>query len=118
VERVFGHDESAHSPWYVKVTRKSEGLRMITEQQQEQASLYVLGAMTPTERRAFEDELRVGTELRELVRGLQRTTDLLAMSLPTVSPPRELRGQVLRRVEIAQATGIAAGEQSAAVFPG
>ena len=91
---------------------------MITEQQQEQASLYVLGSLTPTERRAFEDELRVGTELRELVRSLQRTTDLLAMSLPTLSPPRELRGQVLRRVEIAQATGIAAREPSAAVFPG
>ena len=91
---------------------------MITEQQQEQASLYALGVLNPSERRAFEDELRMDTELRELVGNLQRTTDLLALTSPTVSPPRELRNQVLRRVETAHATGTPATEPQLSVFRG
>ncbi|MCI0746358.1 MAG: cupin domain-containing protein [Verrucomicrobia subdivision 3 bacterium] len=77
---------------------------MINEQQQEQASLYVLGALTPAEEREFEAEVRVNTELWDLVRSLQRTTGLLAMTSPTMSPPSQLREKVLRRIE----TGTAA----------
>jgi hypothetical protein len=72
---------------------------MINEQQQEQASLYVLGALTSDEVRAFEAEVRENGELRDLVHSLQRTTGLLAMTSPAVPPPRGLRDKVLRRVE-------------------
>ena len=91
---------------------------MINEQQQERASLHALGVLSAIEQRAFEAELRVDPELRELVRSLQRTTDLLAMGSPAVPPPRELRDKVLRRVETTQATIIPATEPLSSVFPG
>jgi anti-sigma factor ChrR (cupin superfamily) len=74
---------------------------MINEQQQEQASLYVLGALTSAEASAFEAEVRASDELRDLVRSLQRTTGLLAMASPAVAPPRDLRDKVLRRIDSA-----------------
>ena len=67
---------------------------MITELQQEQASLYVLGALTGAEREAFGVELSASDELRELVFALQQTTALLAMSSPFVSPPSELQEKI------------------------
>lgn len=71
---------------------------MIHEQQQEQASLYVLGTLAAAERDAFEIELRANAELRQLVRELQRTTGLIAMSVPQVAPPQKLRSKVLQRI--------------------
>jgi putative transcriptional regulator len=76
---------------------------MITEQQQEQASLYALGALSDAERPAFEAELRGDAELRELVRSLQRSTDLLALASPSVNLPPELLEKVMRRIETATA---------------
>ena len=73
---------------------------MINEQQQEQASLYVLGGLTTPEQRAFEAELRGSAELRELVLALQRTTGLLAMTAPSTPPPA-LREKVLHRINVA-----------------
>lgn len=72
---------------------------MISEQQQEQASLYALGGLSEAESRAFEDEWRGNAELRALVRGLQSTTDLLAMSTQAASLPRSLREKVLRKID-------------------
>jgi anti-sigma factor ChrR (cupin superfamily) len=74
---------------------------MITEQQQEQASLYVLGALAGAEQQAFGAELRGSAELRDFVFTLQQTTALLAMATPLVRPPRELKDKVLRRIETA-----------------
>jgi len=74
---------------------------MITEHQQEQASLYVLGALTPGEERAFEAELRGHGELRELVFELQRTIEALGSSVPQ-SPPPPLKAKILERIEQAQ----------------
>jgi anti-sigma factor ChrR (cupin superfamily) len=74
---------------------------MITEQQQEQASLYVLGALTGAEQQAFGAEIRGSAELRDFVFTLQQTTALLAMATPFVRPPRELKDKVLRRIETA-----------------
>jgi len=91
---------------------------MIDEQQQEQAGLYALGTLSAAEQRAFEDDLRAEAELRELVRSLQRTIDLLALVSPPCSPPRELRDKVLRRIETAQAADIPATERPPEVFPG
>jgi anti-sigma factor ChrR (cupin superfamily) len=72
---------------------------MISEQQQEQASLYALGALSEVESRAFEAELRSNAELRALVRTLQRTADLLAGSTPAVPLPPSLRDRVLHRID-------------------
>ena len=72
---------------------------MITEQQQEQASLYALGALPEAEARVFDAELRGNAELAELVRSLQRTAGLMALSAPLVQPPAALRGKVLQRID-------------------
>ena len=71
---------------------------MITEQQQEHASLYVLGALTAAEQEAFAVDLRASVELREFVFTLQQTTGLLAIASPFVRPPPELKDKVLRRI--------------------
>ena len=76
---------------------------MITEQQQEQASLYALGALHDAEQTAFESELRSNEELRQLVRSLQRTADLVALSSPAQPLPSGLRAKVLQRIESADA---------------
>ena len=69
---------------------------MISEQQQEQASLYVLGALGAGERLAFEAELRAQPELLALVRDLESTTVLVAKAVPSATPPSSLRDRVLR----------------------
>src|SRR6266576_3093085 len=73
---------------------------MISEQQEEQASLYALGALGEAESRTFEAELRGNLELCELVRGLQRTTDLLARSILATPLPPSLRDKVLQWIEV------------------
>jgi len=80
---------------------------MITEQQQESASLYALGALPAEERRAFEELLRSSPEVRELVHGLQRATDLMALAVPSCSPPPQLRENLLRRIQGSMATSSA-----------
>jgi len=72
---------------------------MITEQQQEQASLYALGALSDAEQAAFERELHGNAELRRLVHELQRTADLVALSSPAQPLPPGLRNKVLQRIE-------------------
>jgi len=72
---------------------------MISEQEQEQASLYALGALPAAERQDFEATLRSQPELRRLVRSLQNAAEALARSVPQVAPPPQLRARVLRSVE-------------------
>lgn len=72
---------------------------MMTEQQQEQASLYVLGALPADEQRIFEAELRGNDELRELTRSLQRATGLLALTSPPMVPSAQLRDKVLHSID-------------------
>lgn len=71
---------------------------MIPEQLQDQASLYVLGALTEAEQRVFENELRTDGELRDLVFKLQRTTVLVAKSVPQATPPPTLKAKILECV--------------------
>jgi len=71
---------------------------MISEQLQDQASLYVLGALTPVEQREFEAQLRVDPELCALVLQLQRTAGLVAKSMPQTSPPPELKAKILSHI--------------------
>jgi anti-sigma factor ChrR (cupin superfamily) len=72
---------------------------MNLEQQQELASLYVAGALTPAEQEAFEAELRNNAQLRELVRGLSKGIESLASASPTVPLPAGLKNKVLERIE-------------------
>jgi hypothetical protein len=75
---------------------------MIPQPFQDQACLYVLGALTPDEQRAFAAGLRGDGELRELVLTLQRMAGLLARSLPQTPPPPELRARILERAARAE----------------
>jgi anti-sigma factor ChrR (cupin superfamily) len=72
---------------------------MITEQQQEQASLYAAGALPEIERQAFEAELRSNLELRELARDLLAAASLVAMSAPQAVLPPALKDKVLSRID-------------------
>ncbi len=72
---------------------------MSTERQQEQASLYVLGALPPAERAAFEAELSADESLRQLVRELQRGAEGIALAAPAAPLPRGLKDKVLRRLD-------------------
>ena len=60
---------------------------MITEQQQELASLYALGALEGGEARAFEAEMRGNAELHAMVAELQRASDLMDLASPQVPFP-------------------------------
>lgn len=71
---------------------------MISDCQQEQASLYVLGALEDTDRQAFEAQLRVSDELREFVMEMKQATVSLARLVPPHQPPAQLREKVLRQV--------------------
>lgn len=70
-----------------------------SEQQQEQAALYVAGALTAEEQRAFEAELRANADLRKLVRSLQRATDTFALATTPTALPAGLKAKVLGRIE-------------------
>jgi len=72
---------------------------MISERQQEQASLYVVGALPPDEQRAFESELSASAELREWVLGLRRAASLLTLTVPSIAPPSGLKEKVLRSID-------------------
>jgi anti-sigma factor ChrR (cupin superfamily) len=71
---------------------------MITELQQENASLYALGAMSEKDAKTFADEMRRNGELAALVRDLQRAADALAESRAT-PPPAALKAKVLGRID-------------------
>lgn len=69
---------------------------MITEQQEEQASLYVLGALCGGELAAFEHELQANAELAALVRDLGATADQIGRAVPQVSPPAGLKARIMQ----------------------
>jgi anti-sigma-K factor RskA len=72
---------------------------MIDERMEEQASLYVLGGLTPAETRTFEAALSRDAELRQLVAALQISRDALAGSLPQITPPLALKQKILAQIE-------------------
>ena len=75
---------------------------MMSEEQQEQASLYALGALTEEEQSAFQAELAENAELRELTRSLQSTISLVARATPGPLP-RSLKGKVMERIAAIEA---------------
>jgi len=72
---------------------------MIDERMEEQASLYVLGALSAEEQRAFEAALEQNAELRQLVEALRVSRDAMAGNVPLVEPPPQLRQKILSQVE-------------------
>jgi anti-sigma factor ChrR (cupin superfamily) len=72
------------------------------EHKEEQASLYVAGALPPDEQRAFEIELRNDPRLRELTESLRRAVNLFALSFPPVPLPPTLKDKVMRRIDVLQ----------------
>lgn len=75
---------------------------MISEHQQEQASLYAVGALTAGEQLAFETELTANAELRDLVRGLQKTITQVARATPAALPAA-LKEKVMQRIDAVEA---------------
>jgi anti-sigma-K factor RskA len=62
------------------------------------AAAYVLGALDPPERRAFEAHAATCALCREEVRSLSRVTDALASAAPERSPRPEVRARILASI--------------------
>jgi anti-sigma-K factor RskA len=71
---------------------------MIDERMQEQASLHVLGALTPEEAYVFKKAMMADPELKEYVARLSVATGGLAGAVPAVEPPPQLRARILTQV--------------------
>lgn len=71
---------------------------MSPEEQDELASLYALGLLEGDTREAFEEELRRNPGLTRLIAEYEQGAARLAMHLPRVPVPPELRELVLRRI--------------------
>lgn len=75
---------------------------MIDEHKEEQASLYVLGVLTPNEKLSFEAALIVDAELRNLVSALQTSRDALVASVSEAAPSPELKKRIFAQIETQQ----------------
>jgi anti-sigma-K factor RskA len=73
---------------------------MISEVQQDQAAVYVLGLLDSAEAMAFESALRANLELRDFVRELRDTAGDLALVAPSQTPPASLKQRVMREIAI------------------
>jgi anti-sigma-K factor RskA len=72
---------------------------MIDERLEEQASLYVLGALPADEAGAFEAALERDAELRQFVAALRLSRDALAGTVPAVTPPPALKERILSAID-------------------
>lgn len=70
---------------------------MITERQEELASLHAVGLLEGAERDVFESELADNPELQALHANLVATAAALALTAPARQPPPELKEEVLAR---------------------
>lgn len=84
---------------------------MIDEPLQEQASLYVLGALEPDAARAFEEQLATDDELRRHVDELWETVAQLAHAAPARALPPNLEARILAEIR-----GTKTAPQSRPVF--
>jgi anti-sigma factor ChrR (cupin superfamily) len=90
---------------------------VISQQQQEQASLYALGALTASEKHGFETEMLVNPELADFTHSLQSSLALVARAIPDVGLPFDLKDKVLQRIAGLK-TASAAQNRSLALPPG
>jgi anti-sigma-K factor RskA len=68
---------------------------MITDQQEEVATLHALGLLKGEEKSRFESELAGNAELRALRTNLSETAAAIALSAPQTEPPAELKIRIL-----------------------
>ena len=71
---------------------------MISEEQQDQAALYVLGLLQPGEAAAFESELTTNPELRDIARELREAAGSVALTAPPRTPPASLKQRIMREI--------------------
>jgi anti-sigma-K factor RskA len=71
---------------------------MMDERMEEQASLHVLGALTPAEAAEFKKRLQTDPELKAFVARLSVATGALAGAIPLAEPPPQLRAKILAQV--------------------
>ncbi len=90
---------------------------MIDEQLQEQASLHVLGALSPEEAREFKQKMTCNPELRAFVGSLSVATSAIAGNVPCAKPPPEVRTQLLAQIARSQKVPKPAGRDSKPAFP-
>jgi anti-sigma-K factor RskA len=71
---------------------------MISEEQQDQAALHVLGLLSAAEAAAFESALSANPALRDFVRELREAAGDLALIAPSQTPPASLKRRIMREV--------------------
>ncbi|PZR80137.1 MAG: hypothetical protein DLM52_00005 [Chthoniobacterales bacterium] len=71
---------------------------MISDELQDQASLYALDALDPAEVAVFERTLDTNKELQELVRQLRESAGAMAYGATAICPSAELRMRILDRI--------------------
>jgi len=71
---------------------------MISEEQQDQAALYVLGLLEPHEAAAFESELNANAELRDIAREFREAAAAMALTAPPRIPPASLKQRIMREI--------------------
>ena len=71
---------------------------MISEEQQDQAALHVLGLLSAAEAAAFESALSASAELRDFVRELREAAADVALSVPSQAPPASLKQRIMREI--------------------
>lgn len=79
---------------------------MISEELQDSAALYVLGALDATESAAFEASLRSNAELRALVAELREAAAAVALTAPERRPSSLLKQKVLRDIVAERTHGL------------
>jgi anti-sigma-K factor RskA len=83
---------------------------MISEEQQDQAALYVLGLLEPHEAAAFESALNANAELRNIARELREAAGVVALAAPPQMPPALLKQRIMREIAVKS-------EESAPISP-
>ncbi len=78
---------------------------MISESQQDQASLYAFGALDADEAALFERDMHSNAELRDLVRELRDAAASIALTAPARAVPPGLRDKVLSQIALEQQAG-------------
>jgi anti-sigma-K factor RskA len=73
---------------------------MISEEQQDQAALYVLGLLERHEAAAFESELTANAELRDIARELREAAGNAALTVPPQTPPAALKQRIMRQIAV------------------
>lgn len=72
---------------------------MISDRLQEQASLYVLGALPPGEHLEFENTLQRDPELQKFVTGLLAARDAVAGNIPAAAPSDGLKQRLMAALD-------------------